>query len=181
MWNSDSPRWRRPLDTGNEVRCRAAEQVGRIVASTGRRANLSRAGGSRIGASALWITTHVLEVICQVAGLPLRSCIPDGNERGVAQMEVVVSLQARRDRHKLIRSISHRLRRLEASIWRENYPLSIMIHFIDPERRVTSTLLLAPGKQVWTNLVENHGIRVDSQQRIEPQMAAHHLCGCSTY
>jgi len=52
----------------------------------------------------------------------------------------------------LDRNICRRLKRLEAHVASETDPFSFRIPFLDSMKRVTSTLLLAPGKQVWTNL-----------------------------
>jgi hypothetical protein len=52
-----------------------------------------------------------------------------------------------------MRNILRRLDRLEARVCPAWERLSIMIHFVDPEKGVTSTLQLGPGKErVWTNL-----------------------------
>jgi hypothetical protein len=52
-----------------------------------------------------------------------------------------------------MRDILRRLDRLEARVCRATERISILIHFVDPEKGVTGTLLLGPGNErVWTNL-----------------------------
>jgi hypothetical protein len=55
---------------------------------------------------------------------------------------------------KLVRNISRRLERLEARVRSTSDSFSVMIHFVHPEKGVTSTLLMESGKQVWTNVEE---------------------------
>ena len=53
-------------------------------------------------------------------------------------------------RKQLIKNIARRLERLEARARSAQDPISILIHFVNAEKRVTSTLLIKSGKQVWT-------------------------------
>ena len=50
------------------------------------------------------------------------------------------------------KNISRRLARLEARVRPASDSFSILIQFVDSEKRVTSTLLVESGKRVWTNL-----------------------------
>jgi hypothetical protein len=56
-------------------------------------------------------------------------------------------------------SIRRRLKRLEAHLASETDPFSLRIQFLDSMKRVTSTLLLESGKQVWTNLEDENARR----------------------
>jgi hypothetical protein len=48
-----------------------------------------------------------------------------------------------------VRGIFRRLERLEARVGRVNESFSITINFVHPEKGVTSTLQIGPGKQEW--------------------------------
>lgn len=48
-----------------------------------------------------------------------------------------------------MRNFSRRLQRLEGRVQSASIP-SMLIQFVDSEKRVTGTLLLASGKWVWT-------------------------------
>jgi hypothetical protein len=52
----------------------------------------------------------------------------------------------------MIRTISRRLERLEAraGVGSTTKPVSLLIEFVNSEKRVTSTLLMERGKVVWT-------------------------------
>ena len=52
----------------------------------------------------------------------------------------------------MVRSISRRLERLEKRVLPGSDSFSVTIHFVHPEKGVTSTLLMESGKRVWTRL-----------------------------
>jgi hypothetical protein len=70
----------------------------------------------------------------------------------VRRVRRLESRQVRKERKgKMVKDISRRLKRLEARAWPDSF--SFMIHFINRDNRVTSTLLMEAGKpQVWTHL-----------------------------
>jgi hypothetical protein len=66
------------------------------------------------------------------------------------------------------RSLSHRLKRLEAVHKPEREPLVFTLKFVDQQRRVTSTLVLGPNRtRTWTDLEDPNGPRTCAESPIQ--------------
>jgi hypothetical protein len=58
----------------------------------------------------------------------------------------------------MLRTLLRRLERLEVRAGPATEPLSFLIHFVHPEKGVTHTLRLGPGReQVWADLQPDPG------------------------